>query len=405
MAMSSLQIHNKKLDVVNQIADLTEKFNAADNADAKDALRDKINALNGEVKTYDEILGDVLNEEDKIRRAGGVPLADPSSAAAFKPKNLAQAVLGNPKDFKGIDINKGLAVVLDEFQDFKLVEHKETQYDLPAQYAENLPNFGILSTLPTATTNSDSVTFFEADPTKLSNAADTWTPGNTIKMSGFAWKQRSFHMEQIANGVPIVENNLRDYGTLAGIINTTLLYMQELAKSQRVVRGPKANAETGIVGILEHDGIQKFTKAAGDTIADCAYKMANDVFLNTGYYATTLAVHPYVAESIVLDKDKQGRYMNQMVNGKLWALNVVQDLNLFTEKGETGAKTYTYGMMAYAPNAATFYTKLGETLEIGLVNDQFIRNEKTVRINGQYGLEVRIPKCFSYLADTGVSGR
>lgn len=405
MAMSSLQIHNKKLDVVNQIADLTEKFNAAENADAKDALRDKINALNGEVKTYDEILGDVLNEEDKIRRAGGVPLADPSAADAFKPKNLAQAVLGNPKDFKGIDLNKGLAVVLDEFQDFKLVEHKETQYDLPAQYAENLPNFGILSTLPTATTNSDSVTFFEADPAKLNNAADTWTPGNTIKMSGFAWKQRSFHMEQIANGVPVVENNLRDYGTLASIINTTLLYMQELAKSQRVVRAPKANAETGIVGILEHDGIQKFAKAAGDTTADCAYKMANDVFLGTGYYATTLAMHPYVAESIVLDKDKQGRYMNQMVNGKLWALNVVEDLNLFTEKIETEAKTYTYGMMAYAPNAATFYTKLGETLEIGLVNDQFIRNEKTVRINGQYGLEVRIPKCFSYLADTGVTGR
>ena len=97
MAMSSLQIHNKKLDVVNQIADLTEKFNAADNADAKDALRDKINALNGEVKTYDEILGDVLNEEDKIRRAGGVPLAGKSAASRRSPRTSPRPFLATPR--------------------------------------------------------------------------------------------------------------------------------------------------------------------------------------------------------------------------------------------------------------------------------------------------------------------
>ena len=48
---------------------------------------------------------------------------------------------------------------------------------------------------------------------------------------------------------------------------------------------------------------------------------------------------------------------------------------------------------------------MGEKLEIGLVNDQFLRNEKTIRINGQYGLKVTFPKAFSYLTDTGVAGR
>ena len=116
-------------------------------------------------------------------------------------------------------------------------------------------------------------------------------------------------------------------------------------------------------------------------------------------------MHPYVAESVNLEKDKNGRYINQMVNGKLWALNVVEDLNLTETTGESSPKKTTYGMMVYLPNAATFYTKMGETLEVGLVNDQFIRNEKTIRINGQYGLKVTFPKAFSYLADTGVTGR
>lgn len=55
---------------------------------------------------------------------------------------------------------------------------------------------------------------------------------------------------------------------------------------------------------------------------------------------------------------------------------MVEDLNLTETTGETSSKKTTYGMMVYLPNAATFYTKMGETLEVGLVNDQFIRNEK-----------------------------
>ena len=224
-------------------------------------------------------------------------------------------------------------------------------------------------------------------------------------MSGMAWTQRSFHMEQIANGMPLLENNLNDYNELMTLVNGTLLYMQELAKGAKVLNGPKENAETGIVGILNHDGIQKFTKGTTDTISDCAYKMATDVFLTTGFIPTTVGMHPYVAESVNLEKDKNGRYINQMVNGKLWALNVVEDLNLTETTGETSSEKTTYGMMVYLPNAATFYTKMGERLEIGLVNDQFLRNEKTIRINGQYGLKVTFPKAFSYLTDTGVAGR
>ncbi len=394
---SSLQIHNDLRDLDERISKAQADFNAAE-GDAKDAFRDAINQYKGEQKALNDLLGDVLDAEDKVRRSGGVPLADPSGAA-FKPKNLAQALLGDPAGFKGLEL--GQSIALDEYQDFKLKEHSDTDYSLPSQYAEQLPNFGVLSSLPTAKTDKDSVSFYEADPELLSNAAGTWVPGKTIQMSGMGWKQRSFHMEQVANGMPVLENNLSDYNELSTIINDTLVYMQELAKASRVLRGSKDNAETGIVGILEHENIQKFTKASTDTIADAAYKMATDVFLATGFYPTTLAMHPYVAEAVNLEKDKNGRYINQMVNGKLWALSVVPDLNL----SEAGESKTTYGMLAYWPNAATFYTKMGEKLEYGLVNDQFLRNEKTIRINGQYGLKVTFPKCFSYLADTGVAGR
>lgn len=402
--LSSIQIHNKIVENRAKLDAAEKSFNAAE-GDVKDVYRDTINQIKGENKALDEQLAEALDYEDKIRQGGGIPLADPNAGnkTEFKPKNLGEFVLGARDEFKGLKM--GASIALDAYQDFKLAEHKDTDYSLPEQYIQSLPKLGIYNTLPRAVTDNDSVTFYEADQTKLTNAAATWTPGKTIAMSGMAWTQRSFHMEQIANGMPLLENNLKDYNELMNLVNGTLLYMQELAKGAKVLTGPKANAETGIVGILNHDGIQKFTKGAGDTITDSSYKMATDVFLATGFVPTTVGMHPYVAESVNLEKDKNGRYINQMVNGKLWALNVVEDLNLTETTGETSSKKTTYGMMVYLPNAATFYTKMGETLEVGLINDQFIRNEKTIRINGQYGLKVTFPKAFSYLADTGVAGR
>lgn len=402
--LSSIQIHNKIVENRAKLDAAEKSFNAAE-GDAKDIYRDTINQIKGENKSLDEQLAEALDCEDKIRQGGGIPLADPNAGnkAEFKPKNFGEFVLGARNEFKGLQM--GTSIALDAYQDFKLLEHTETDYSLPEQYAQNLPKLGIYNTLPRAVTDKDSVSFYEADPTKLTNAAATWKPNTTIPMSGMAWTQRSFHMEQIANGMPLLENNLNDYNELMTLVNGTMLYMQELAKGAKVLTGPKENAETGIVGILNHDGIQKFTKGTTDTISDCAYKMATDVFLTTGFIPTTVGMHPYVAESVNLDKDKNGRYINQMVNGKLWALNVVEDLNLTETTGEDSSKITTYGMMVYLPNAATFYTKMGEKLEIGLVNDQFLRNEKTIRINGQYGLKVTFPKAFSYLTDTGVAGR
>lgn len=402
--LSSIQIHNKIVENRAKLDAAEKSFNAAE-GDVKDVYRDTINQIKGENKALDEQLAEALDYEDKIRQGGGIPLADPNAGnkAEFKPKNFGEFVLGARNEFKGLQM--GTSIALDAYQDFKLLEHTETDYSLPEQYAKNLPKLGIYNTLPRAVTDKDSVSFYEADPTKLTNAAATWKPNTTIPMSGMAWTPRSFHMEQIANGMPLLENNLNDYNELMTLINGTMLYMQELAKGAKVLTGPKENAETGIVGILNHDGIQKFTKGTTDTISDCAYKMATDVFLTTGFIPTTVGMHPYVAESVNLEKDKNGRYINQMVNGKLWALNAVEDLNLTETTGEDSSKITTYGMMVYLPNAATFYTKMGEKLEIGLVNDQFLRNEKTIRINGQYGLKVTFPKAFSYLADTGVAGR
>lgn len=402
MAKSSIQIHNELNDLANKISQASNEFNAAE-GDAKDALRDAINQYKGEQKALNDMLGDVLNEEDKVRRGGGVPLAVAEPEKVFKPVNAAQKFLGNPADFKGLShqmFKDGYSVkVSNAYTDFNLGEKTETDYTLPAQGLD-VANFGILSTLPTGTTQADVIEFFQRDASAYVNKAGKFVKGQLKGVSSMKWKRASTHTEWIANTMPVLEPELKDYGQLEATINNELMFMNRLVLAEKVVNAEAGSANPGITGLTQIDGHLSFTKDAGDTLVDAFLKMKNDVFMATGFLPTTVAMHPFVAESVMLDKDTTGAYMNLMLDGKLWALQVVEDSNLVS-----GDTTKKYGAMVYFPGAATLFTKNSDTIALGLVDDQFNRNEKTIRCEGEYALKVSTPAAFSVMTDAGVTGR
>ena len=148
---SSIQIHNELLDLDNKIADAQAKFNAAE-GDAKDAFRDSINQYKGEQKSLNDMLSDVLAEEEKIRNAGGVPLADPDGAKAKKPVDIIDQLMGPRDSFNGLSFGQTLtANVLNAsdkpYTNFGLPGVEQIDWNLPRQTSDALPNFGILDTL------------------------------------------------------------------------------------------------------------------------------------------------------------------------------------------------------------------------------------------------------------------
>ncbi len=396
---SSLQIHNELRDLDLKIAEAQDKFNAAE-GDAKDAYRDAINQFKGEQKSLNDMLGDVLAAEDEVRRGGGVPLAS-AAPAVYEPANAAQDFLGDPSKFTGLTAQNDLNVmrtVKNVYTEFGIGTKTDTDYNFPRQTSDIAPLFGILSTLPTGTTDADVLSFFVPDADSYTNGAKAWKKGETKGQTSFLWKKVSAQLETLAHYIPVTKLEMMDYGQLASLINTELLYGLRAKLAEAVVAG---ETEGGIIGITKADGVQKYTAKTGDSLTDSVFKMANDVRLASGFIATHVAMHPYVSESIQLEKDKNGRYINQIVNGKLFALSVVDDANLVTV-GETSS---TYGMAVYYNNAATVFTKHSDEVSIGLVNDQFVRNEYTILAEGTHGLKIARPNAFSVLADTGVTGR
>jgi HK97 family phage major capsid protein len=398
---SSIQIRNEVRDLDERIAKASSDFASAE-GDAKDALRDQINDYKGQQRALNDMLDDVLAEEDKVRRGGGVPLAAPAAEPKAKaPKSVVDCLMGARDEFKGLGFHDTMTFnVKDAYTNFGLPGVQQVDYSLPRQTSDALPNFGFLDSLPTGTTQADILTYFEKDEAKYKNAAAVWTPGSQKPSSAMGWKQTSAYIETIAHLMPVLEPQLRDYGQLQSLISTELLFGLRMALADKVLTGNDTN---GIKGVLKNEGIQAYTAKSGDTLADSVYRMGTDVFIGSGYQPTHVAMHPYVAESLALEKDKQGRYMNVMVNGNLWALKVVEDMHLTETTVVDSTEKTTYGVLTYWNQAATVFTKETDSITIGLVGDQFAYNEATIRAEGRHGLKVTYPKAFSYLADSGIT--
>ena len=398
---SSIQIRNEVRDLDERIAKASSDFASAE-GDAKDALRDQINDYKGQQRALNDMLDDVLAEEDKVRRGGGVPLAAPAAEPKAKaPKSVVDCLMGARDEFNGLGFHDTLTFnVKDAYTNFGLPGVQQIDYNLPRQTSDALPNFGFLDSLPTGTTQADILTYFEKDEAKYKNAAAAWTPGSQKPSSAMGWKQTSAYIETIAHLMPVLEPQLRDYGQLQSLISTELLFGLRMALADKFLTGNDTN---GIKGVLKNEGIQAYTAKSGDILADSVYRMGTDVFIGSGYQPTHVAMHPYVAESLALEKDKQGRYMNVMVNGNLWALKVVEDLHLTETIVVDSTEKTTYGVLTYWNQAATVFTKETDSITIGLVGDQFAYNEATIRAEGRHGLKVTYPKAFSYLADSGIT--
>lgn len=387
---SSIQVQNEIRECDNRIDELSAKFNVAED-DVKAAIHDEICEIKGQKKSLYDILPEIQQAEDDVRKQGGVPLAGGTEVKAAAPRSVLDALM---RDYKPLQFGDKLTFSIKDASDLPytpgtLPGREEIDYSLPRQTSDAAFQFGFLDSLPKGTTAADTLRFFVKNESAYKNAAATWTPGTEKPSSTLGYTEKSVNIETIAHVFPVLEQQLKDSGEFANILNVEMLNGLRIKEAAKAITDVTANAD-----------IQVATKKSTDDVVDAIRKMKTDIMLATGYTPTHVAMHPLVAESLELMKDKNGRYIQQVINGKLWALTVTEDINL-----TTSAESATYGALVYWSGAATWFTKETDSISIGLVGNQFIYNEATLRAEGRHALEVRYPKAFSYLADTGVTGR
>lgn len=388
---SSIEIHNELLDLDQKIKSAEDSFNASE-GEEQVAFRDAIKTYQGKKDALNEILTDVLAAEDEMRAQGGVPLVTraPEKEA---PVDFIGEFLGSRDDFEKAGglynrLGEKMKFAYDKADPtYKLATPKKTDYSIPSNIIE-MP-MGVIDVISKGTTDAN---MEYMTPGKFTNNADEWTPGTVKAESDESWGKDEATMFWLAHHMPVSRDTLSNYGQLQSILSNDMMTGLRLKEANALLNLDSSDTKKGI---LKKEGIQKYTAKAGDTLYDSVRRMKTLSWMETGIFPSHVAMHPMVTEHLDLMKDKNERYMLLTINGRMWGVPIVEDVNLVS--GEKGSEKY--GVLLFNSNAATWYTAQNDALQIGLVNDQFVRNEFTLLAEGKHLITVQRPKSFVYLED------
>lgn len=374
--LSAVEILNRKTMLKDSI----------DLAVAEDRL-DDARHMEGRIAELDDMLADAVKAEDEAKQQA---LAKGAVVQTFKPKNMTERFLGARSEFKGLAEGQVLNVVA---------------IDDPTIEDTSIPGWGespyytFADSLAKGTTEGD-IKYMRRMKRGTNVAA--WKSGQTgtKAASNYEWGKKTAPLEVLATSVPVEEPTLKRYGELQNLLENELSIGLREEKDAHVFAGSDSE---GITGIINTTGIQTYTAKTGDHVVDSIRRMVTLAIMNSRLYPTCVCVAPQVKETIDLLKDDNGAYLTLMANGRVWNLPVIEDVNLVTTSttgsGET-AKTYLhFGAMVYYAHAASVFTDGAQSLDVDRVNDQFLRNQLTIRLEEANALKVVYPDAFVWCAD------
>lgn len=382
------------------------------------SLEDQLNAITsqGEVSLEDahraaEISGRLSEARDNLVEAAAELQRENARIAAEAAANpqeavrdAAELILGPQDSFTGISEGWRTSVPMDQLLAATYAARNAVSgLSTPQIYSTDLPEpiaapMGFLDTIPHGRQEGD-LHYFQA-PT-MTNAAAGWTTGNKAE-SGLTWAAACAHLETIAHHMPIQKQTARRYRSLETIVGNSLLLGLAMKKDAFAVAGSNSN---GIVGAMNQTGVQTYTKqttgAMADTnIYDMAVEMKRLVRVNSGFAADCVALPSSLVTQLKKAKGSDGHYLYPEIvkDGKLDGLTIVEDENVFTTTttgtGTDAVTTTTNYMMVYFSGACSWNVADEDTLDIGLVANQFIQNAYTLLAEGTYALQVPFPKAF-----------
>jgi HK97 family phage major capsid protein len=243
--------------------------------------------------------------------------------------------------------------------------------------------------MPSTSTDQPSVIYLE-ETTATNNAAPV-AEGATKPMSGLVYTRRTVPLEVIAHYLPVTEQQLEDVNGVQDIINTELVAMLMLAEEDQLLNGTGASPE--IMGIIAKTGVQTQAKGADDIFT--AAMKAFTLVRHTGFADVSGGVmHPNDWLTYATAQDSLGRFLygnpSDAVTPRLWGVPIIV----------TTAATENTGLFGDFALYARVWRKGGIRLANGLTNDDFIKNQMTLRCEERIALQIRRAAAFCKL--TGI---
>jgi len=228
----------------------------------------------------------------------------------------------------------------------------------------------------------------------FTRAAASVTTGEPKPQAALELDSRTAPVSTIAVWIPVQNQQMEDLPALQNIINTELLYDLGKHEEELIMYGSGSGEE--FLGILNDPDVLTARNQGGDTLIDVTRRAITDVIL-AGYQPNAVLVDPLDWESIVLLKGSDLRYIVQVLVSdegapRLWGVPVIESVAMRDFAGANPEERNL--LVGDFIRGATLWDRQRAAISVGWINDQFIRNQRTLLAEERAAFAVRRPLAF-----------
>jgi len=277
------------------------------------------------------------------------------------------------------------------------VVRADRQAGAPIRFAERnrLTIRDLVQVLPTNSSSVDWVTVSAWTAAAAAVAESAAKPEATGALSSGSATVRT-----LAVWMPVTEQQLQDVPQIQAIINDELTFdLQYNVEETQMLWGDGTGQN--LLGIFPTPGVAVGRTVGGDTIIDQIRRAMTDVQL--GFLEPNgLVIDPLDWESVVLTKGTDTHYLYQAFPDgtgalRVWGLAPVVTVAVRNPiplvAPTTRERRFLVGDFR---RGATLWDRQQINVAVGWINDQFTRNQRTIRVEERVAFATRRPAAFKY---------
>jgi len=217
--------------------------------------------------------------------------------------------------------------------------------------------------------------------------------------SDVTFEAKTDTIRKIAVWMPVTDEALDDIPQLYSYIQELLRYDLKLKEEGQILKGDGTGQNLN--GLMTQ--ASSFNTALGkasDTAIDTVRRAIYQVRKQSQRPADAIVMSDLDWMNIELQKDSQNRYLfanlQGMVTPVLWGRPVVVSDSMDEGAPANGGTPATGGeyLIGSFAQGARLYDRMSFTVKVGMINDDFVKNQRVILVEERLGLAVRRPYAF-----------